>query len=42
MTQTRITAEVDFDANGKQCGYLRLPHSVRRPAYGWLRRSRLP
>lgn len=31
-----ITAEVDFDAAGKQTGYLRVPHSVHRSAYGWI------
>ena len=36
MTGTLITAEVDFDAQGKQTGYLRVPHSVHRSAYGWL------
>jgi predicted deacylase len=33
---TRIHAEIDFDAEGKQVGYLRIPHSVHRSAYGWL------
>jgi len=36
VTGTLITAEVDFDAEGKQTGYLRVPHSVHRSAYGWL------
>ena len=27
---------MDFEAQGKQSGYLRLPHSVHRSAYGWL------
>lgn len=31
-----IESEVDFDQSGKQLGYLRLPHSVHRSAYGWL------
>jgi predicted deacylase len=31
-----ITADIDFDADGKHIGYLRLPHSVHRSAYGWL------
>ena len=34
--KTRITCEVDFDQDGKQQGFLRLPHSVHRSAYGWL------
>ena len=36
MTGTLITSEVDFDAEGKQQGYLRVPHSVHRSAYGWI------
>jgi len=36
MTATLITSEVDFDAEGKQTGYLRVPHSTHRSAYGWL------
>lgn len=36
MTGTLITSEVDFDAAGKQAGFLRVPHSVHRSAYGWL------
>ena len=27
---------VDFDAEGKHHGFLRIPHSVHRSAYGWL------
>jgi predicted deacylase len=34
--KSRIFAEVDFDADGKQHGFLRLPHSVHRSAYGWI------
>lgn len=33
---SRITTDIDFDADGKQIGYLRLPHSVHRSAYGFL------
>lgn len=33
---TRITSEVDFDKDGTQQGFLRLPHSVHRSAYGWI------
>jgi hypothetical protein len=33
---SRIHAELDFDRNGKQTGFLRIPHSVHRSAYGWL------
>ncbi|OAN77965.1 succinylglutamate desuccinylase [Jannaschia sp. EhC01] len=36
MTGTLITTEVDFAAEGKQTGYLRVPHSVHRSAYGWI------
>jgi len=36
MTGTQITSEVDFEAQGKQAGYLRVPHSVHRSAYGWV------
>lgn len=36
MKRTRITSEVDFDRQGKQQGFLRVPHSVHRSAYGWL------
>ena len=31
-----IKSEIDFDAEGKHVGFLRLPHSVHRSAYGWL------
>ena len=34
--KTRITSEVDFEQDGKQTGFLRLPHSVHRSAYGWI------
>ncbi len=36
MAETLITAEVDFDIQGKQTGFLRVPHSVHRSAYGWI------
>ncbi|MBE0624315.1 MAG: succinylglutamate desuccinylase/aspartoacylase family protein [Burkholderiales bacterium] len=32
----RIRSEIDFDRDGKQVGFLRLPHSVHRSAYGWI------
>ena len=35
-TGTRLSTQIDFDRDGKQCDYLRLPHSVHRSAYGWL------
>ncbi|MGH8778406.1 succinylglutamate desuccinylase/aspartoacylase family protein [Paraburkholderia sp.] len=31
-----IRSEIDLDAQGKHTGYLRLPHSVHRSAYGWI------
>ncbi|ADG17302.1 Succinylglutamate desuccinylase/aspartoacylase [Paraburkholderia atlantica] len=31
-----IRSEINLDAQGKHAGYLRLPHSVHRSAYGWL------
>lgn len=36
MTGTLITCEIDLEAQGKQAGFLRVPHSVHRSAYGWL------
>ena len=36
MTDSLITTDIDFDAPGKQVGFLRLPHSVHRSAYGWI------
>ncbi len=33
---TNITAEVDLDAEGRQAGYLRVPHSTHDSAYGWI------
>lgn len=36
MTSSPVTAEVDFDAPGRQTGFLRVPHSVHRSAYGWI------
>lgn len=33
---SRISAEVDFEREGKQIGYLRLPHSSNISAYGWI------
>lgn len=34
--QTLIVSEIDYDQDGKQTGYLRLPYSVHRSAYGWI------
>lgn len=36
MSNSSIASEVDFEANGKQTGFLRVPHSVHRSAYGWI------
>ena len=36
MTDSLVTAEVDFNALGKQTGFLRIPHSVHHSAYGWV------
>ena len=36
MTDSLVTAEVDFNAFGKQTGFLRIPHSVHHSAYGWV------
>ena len=33
---TRIWSEIDYDKSGKQVGWLMLPHSVTRSAYGML------
>jgi predicted deacylase len=33
---TVIHSEVDFNLEGKHTGYLRIPHSVHRSAYGWI------
>lgn len=31
-----IKCEIDFNIEGKHVGFLRLPHSVHRSAYGWV------
>ena len=36
MTHSLISTDIDFSAPGHQHGYLRLPHSVHRSAYGWI------
>lgn len=33
---SRISTDLDFNRDGKQTGFLRLPHSVHRSAYGWI------
>lgn len=34
MSATKIWTRVDYEKNGKQAGWLQLPHSVTRSAYG--------
>lgn len=34
--QSLIQSEVDFERQGVHGGYLRIPHSVHRSAYGWI------
>jgi len=34
--KSRLSPDIDLDCNGKQTGFLRLPHSVHRSAYGWI------
>ena len=36
MSESRISSTVDFEKNGRQTGFLRLPHSVHESAYGWI------
>ncbi len=36
MADTLITSEIDLKAEGKQAGFLRVPHSTHRSAYGWI------
>jgi len=36
MPESLVRSEIDFDTDGKHYGYLRLPHSVHRSAYGWI------
>ena len=36
MADSLITTDIDFSAAGKQTGFLRVPHSVNRSAYGWI------
>ena len=31
-----LYADIDLDAEGKACGFLRVPHSVHRSAYGYI------
>lgn len=33
---SRVATDIDFEREGRQMGFLRLPHSVHRSAYGYL------
>lgn len=33
---SRLSADIDLTAEGKACGFIRVPHSVHRSAYGWI------
>ncbi len=35
-SDTQIHCEIDLDRDGRQGGFLRVPHSVHRSAYGWI------
>ncbi|MCH2210554.1 MAG: succinylglutamate desuccinylase/aspartoacylase family protein [Fuerstiella sp.] len=34
--RSRITTDIDFNRDGRQQSFLRIPHSVHRSAYGWI------
>src|SRR5436853_7487426 len=34
--RSRLSLEIDLGRDGKQTGFLRVPHSVHRSAYGWI------
>src|SRR6266702_5106853 len=36
QARSRLSPDIDFERDGKQTGFLRLPHSVHRSAYGWI------
>jgi len=36
MSTSLVLSEIDLEADGKRSGYLRVPHSTHRSAYGWL------
>jgi predicted deacylase len=33
---SRLAPDIDLDADGKAMGFVRIPHSVHRSAYGWI------
>ncbi|WP_425067213.1 succinylglutamate desuccinylase/aspartoacylase family protein [Reyranella sp.] len=34
--RSRLSADIDLHAEGKAAGFVRVPHSVHRSAYGWI------
>jgi predicted deacylase len=34
--RSRLSADIDLQAEGKATGFVRVPHSVHRSAYGWI------
>jgi len=36
QARVAMRCDIDLHADGKDCGYVRLPHSVHRSAYGWI------
>lgn len=34
--RSRLSPDIDLDRDGRRTGFLRLPHSVHRSAYGWI------
>lgn len=36
LSENPVTCEIDLEAEGAHRGYLRVPHSVHRSAYGWI------
>jgi predicted deacylase len=36
VSSSRITSDIDLTADGKVTGFVRVPHSVHRSAYGWI------
>lgn len=36
LALSRLAADIDLHAEGKATGFLRVPHSVHRSAYGWI------
>jgi predicted deacylase len=35
-SSSRLSADIDLQAEGKAAGFVRVPHSVHRSAYGWI------